>query len=83
VYRKRTNVAGEAVMIESADGLLHITHNGIVVATHARRHLIDDDDRMVRRAKRTRPALPIKGEEVLRIVDRSGGRQLRRCQATK
>jgi hypothetical protein len=70
-------------MIESADGLLHITHNGIVVATHARRHLIDDDDRMDQRAKRSRPALPIKGEEVLRIVDRSGGRQLRRCQATK
>jgi hypothetical protein len=59
-YRKRTNVAGEAVMIESADGLLHITHNGIAVATHARRHLIDDDDRMDQRAKGTRPALPIK-----------------------
>jgi exosome complex RNA-binding protein Csl4 len=66
------DVAGEAVMIESADGPLHITHNGIVVATNARRHLIDDDDRMARRAKRTRPALPTKGGEVLRIVDRSG-----------
>jgi hypothetical protein len=72
-YHIGRHLAGEAVTIESAGGLLHISHNGIVVATHARRHLSDDDDRMDRRAKRTRPALPTKGEEVLRIVDRSGG----------
>jgi transposase InsO family protein len=72
-YHIGRHLAGEAVTIESAGGLLHISHNGIVVATHARRHLSDDDDSMDRRAKRTRPALPTKGEEVLRIVDRSGG----------
>jgi transposase InsO family protein len=72
-YHVGRQLAGESVTIESADGLLHISHNGVVVATHARRHLIDDDDRMDRRAKVTRPENPTKGAEVLRIVDPSGG----------
>jgi hypothetical protein len=52
--------------------LFHISHNGVVVATHARRHLIDDDDKMDRRAKLTRSAQPTKGGEVLRKVDPHG-----------
>jgi transposase InsO family protein len=71
-YHVGRHLAGEAVVIESADGLLHISHNGVVVATHARRHLIDDDDKMHRRATVTRPAAPTKGGEVLRIVDNHG-----------
>ena len=71
-YHVGRHLAGEAVTIESADGLLHISHNGVVVATHARRHLIDDDDRMDRRAKVTRPTEPTKGGEVLRKVDPHG-----------
>jgi len=71
-YHVGRYLAGEAVTIESAGGLLHISHNGAVVATHARRHLIDDDDKMDRRAKVTRPAQPTKGAEVLRIVDKHG-----------
>jgi transposase InsO family protein len=71
-YHVGRHLTGEAVTIESADGLLHISHNGVVVATHARRHLIDDDDKMDRRAKATRPAQPTKGGEVLRIVDKHG-----------
>jgi Integrase core domain len=71
-YHVGRHLAGEAVTIESADGLLHISHNGVVVATHARRHLIDDDDKMDRRAKAPRPARPTKGVEVLRIVDKHG-----------
>jgi hypothetical protein len=51
---------------------LHVSRNRVVVATHARRHLIDDDDRMDRRVKVTRPAEPTKGDEVLRIVDPHG-----------
>jgi hypothetical protein len=72
-YHVGRHLAGESVTIESADGLLHISHHEVVVATHARRHLIDDDDRMDRRAKVTRPENPTKGAEVLRIVDPSGG----------
>ena len=72
-YHVGRHLAGEAVTIESADGLLHVTHNGAVVATHARRHLIDDDDKMDRRAQHARrPAQPTKGAEVLRIVDPHG-----------
>ena len=72
-YHVGRHLAGEAVTIESADGLLHISHNGVVVATHARRHLIDDDDKMDRRPRHARkPAPPTKGSEVLRIVDKHG-----------
>jgi Integrase core domain len=71
-YHVGRHLTGEAVTIESANGLLHITHNGAVVATHARRHLSDDDDRMDRRPQATRPAEPTKGGEVLRIVDKHG-----------
>jgi hypothetical protein len=49
-----------------------VTHNDVVVATHARRHLVDDDNRMDRRAKVTKPARPTMGGEVLRRVDSSG-----------
>ncbi|MCA1706824.1 MAG: IS481 family transposase [Actinobacteria bacterium] len=71
-YHVGRHLAGEAVTIESADGLLHVSHNGVVVATHARRHLIDDDDKMDRRPKHARAAQPTKGTEVQRIVDRHG-----------
>jgi transposase InsO family protein len=71
-YHVGRQLTGEAVTVESANGLLHVTHNGVVVATHARRHLIDDDDKMDRLAKAARPRLPTKGGEVLRIVDEHG-----------
>ncbi|MFN2588091.1 MAG: hypothetical protein ABR613_08240 [Actinomycetota bacterium] len=48
-YHVGRHLAGEPVSIESTDGLLHISHNGVVVATHSRRHLIDDDDKIDRR----------------------------------
>ena len=72
-YHVGRHLAGEAVTIESADGLLHVSHNGVVVATHARRHLVDDDDKMDRRPRHARrPARPTKGAQVLRIVDKHG-----------
>ncbi len=72
-YHVGRHLAGEAVTVESADGLLHITHNGVVIATHARRHLIDDDDKMDRRPQHARrPRQPTTGGEVLRIVDPHG-----------
>jgi hypothetical protein len=57
-YHVGRHLTGEAVTTESADGLVHVTHIGVVVATHARRHLIDDDDKMDRRP--WRPAPPTK-----------------------
>ncbi len=71
-YHVGRHLAGQVVVVESADGLLHVTHDGVVVATHARRHLAQDDDRMDRRATASRPARPTAGAEVLRKVDPSG-----------
>jgi hypothetical protein len=65
-------LAGQQVAVESRDGLLHVTHNGVVISTHARRHLVDLDDKMDRRAAAARPARPTTGDEVLRKVDGSG-----------
>jgi transposase InsO family protein len=71
-YHVGRYLAGQAVSVESRDGLLHVSHNGVVVATHARRHLLEHDDNMDRRAKATRPGRPTTGEEVLRKVDPHG-----------
>jgi transposase InsO family protein len=71
-YHVGRYLVGETVTVESKDGLLHVTHNGVVVATHARRHLAENDDKMDRRAKASRPARPTTGNEVLRKVDPHG-----------
>ena len=71
-YHVGRYLAGQQVTVESADGLLHVSHNGVVVATHARRHLPEDDTRMDRRTKTGRPRPATRGEQVLRLVD-SGG----------
>jgi transposase InsO family protein len=71
-YHVGVHLAGQTVSVESKEGLLHVTHHDVVVATHARRHLIDDDPRMDRRSKSSRPSRPTKGGEVLRKVDPSG-----------
>ena len=71
-YHVGRYLAGQQVTVESADGLLHVSHNGVVVATHARKHLPEDDSRMDRRTKTSRPKPATRGEPVLRLVD-SGG----------
>jgi len=71
-YHVGRHLAGQQVSVESKDGLLHVTHNGVVVATHARRHLADDDDRMDRKARAARPSRPTAGGVVLRKVDPTG-----------
>jgi transposase InsO family protein len=78
-YHVGRYLAGEQVAVESRDGLLHVTHNGVVIATHARRHLVDLDDKMDRRAIVSRPARPTKGAEVVRKVDGSGSVSFAGC----
>ncbi len=63
---------GEAVVVESVDGLLHVHHNGVIIATHARRHLPEEEETMVGRPTATRPSKPTIGDEVIRVVDNSG-----------
>ncbi len=78
-YHVGRYLAGQQVSVESRDGLLHVTHNGVVIATHARRHLLDDDDKMDRRVSASRPARPTKGGEVVRKVDGSGSVSFAGC----
>jgi transposase InsO family protein len=68
-YHVGKHLSGCSVEVENADGLLHVTHNGVVVATHAKRHLDDDDVKFEGRSKATRPAPPTMGSEVKRTVD--------------
>jgi len=68
-YHVGRYLAGQHVTVTSDDGLLNVSHNGVVVATHARRHLQKDDERMDRRSKAAKPARPTKGDEVFRRVD--------------
>jgi transposase InsO family protein len=71
-YHVGRHLAGQRVTVEAVDGLLQVSHDGVLVATHARRHLADDDARMDRRAKASHPSRPTSGDEVLRRVDTSG-----------
>jgi Integrase core domain len=57
-YHVGRHLAGQRVTVDSVDGLLQVTCEGVLVATHARRHLPEDDARMDRRAKTSRPARP-------------------------
>ena len=68
-YHVGRYLAGQPVRVTVDDGLLNVAHNGVVVATHARRHLQEDDERMDRRTAAARPARPTKGDEVFRRVD--------------
>lgn len=69
-YHVGRYVAGETVSVESKDGHLFITHNGVLVATHPRRHRPDEDERMDRRANKA--SRPTHGGEVMRLVHSSG-----------
>jgi transposase InsO family protein len=60
-------LAGEAVEVAVRDGLVEIHHDGVLIATHARRHPPDKEP-MLRRALRARPASVV----VTRKVDGSG-----------
>lgn len=71
-YHVGVYLAGQKVEVESKDGLITVTHNGAVVATHARRHLPEDDVLIDRRSKSLKAAKPTRGDEVLRRVDPSG-----------
>jgi Integrase core domain len=60
-------LAGATVEVAVRDGLVEIHHDGVLVATHARRHPPDKEP-TVRRALRARPASVV----VTRKVDGSG-----------
>jgi hypothetical protein len=71
-YHVGRHLSGCSVDVENKDVLLTVMHQGVVVATHAKRHLDDDDSKFGGRPKATRPSAPSKGAEVMRLVDNSG-----------
>jgi hypothetical protein len=68
-------LAGETVDVTiTVDGLVEISHRGVLVATHARRHPPEAEPQVWRRQPRARPVRPAtEGQPVVRKVDSSGG----------
>lgn len=67
-------LAGETVDVAIGDdGLIEISHRGVLVASHVRRHRVEDEPAAWRSETRTRPARPqTVGRPVTRKVDGSG-----------
>ena len=59
----------QRVQVTSDNGLIHVHHAEVLIATHARRHLVDQDVAFLIQSRAQRPT---KGDEVLRMVDCSG-----------
>jgi hypothetical protein len=68
-------LSGETVDVAiTVDGLVEISHRGVLVATHARQHPPEAEPRVWRRQPRGRPVRPpTVGQSVVRKVDSSGG----------
>jgi hypothetical protein len=62
--------AGQKVEVFTKDGLIEIFHDGVLVATHARRHLADDEVRV--HGATLSSGRASSGEFVVRKVDASG-----------
>lgn len=70
-YHVGRHLAGETVEVFSRDGLLEIFHSGVLVATHARRHLADEEVRLHRAALSVSGPVS-KGAVVIRKVNSAG-----------
>ena len=64
--------SGEVVKVSLDDGLLSVHHRGVLIATHARRHLPEDDVKFTDRPKALRASRPTLGDVVFRNVDNNG-----------
>ena len=67
-------LAGETVEVDIRDdGLIEISHRGVLVASHVRRHPVEKESSVWQRQARARPARPeTVGRTVTRKVDGSG-----------
>lgn len=63
-------LAGQTVELVCRDGLVEVFHDGVLVATHARRHTPDKEPSIRQSANKLRPATV--GHPVTRKVDKSG-----------
>jgi transposase InsO family protein len=65
-------LAGEVVEVASRNGLVEITHRGVLVASHARLHAADKEPGLWRQPKARKPRPATTGRPVTRKVDGSG-----------
>ena len=76
LYKVGVWLDGETVDVAVEDGLVQISHRGVLVATHAQRHRPAKESQALRRKAKIakpRPRQPTVGQSVTRKVDSSGG----------
>ena len=65
-------LAGQSVELVCHDGLVEVFHDAVLVATHARRHLPEQEERVLKQALAAAPKRPASDRVVVRKVDRNG-----------
>ncbi len=71
-YHVGRYLAGQSVELVSHDGLVEVFHAGVLVATHARRHRPEQEERVRRQALAAAPMRPATDQVVIRKVDHNG-----------
>ena len=72
-YHVGRYLAGQSVELVSHDGLVEIFYEGVLIATHARRHLPEQEERVLRQALAATPTRSATDQIVIRKVDHNGG----------
>ena len=71
-YHVGRYLAGQSVELVCRDGLVEVFHDAVLVATHARRHLPEQEARVRRQALAAAPSRPATDRVVIRKVDHNG-----------
>ena len=71
-YHVGRYLAGQSVELVCHDGLVEVFHDAVLVATHARRHLPEQEERVLKQALAAAPKRPASDRVVVRKVDRNG-----------
>ncbi len=72
-YHVGRYLAGQSVELISHDGLIEVFHDGVLVATHARRHLPEQEEQVRRQALAATPtARPATGSSSARSTTTAG-----------
>ena len=71
-YHVGRYLAGQSVELVCHDGLVEVCHDAVLVATHARRHLPEQEERVLKQALAAAPKRPASDRVVVRKGDRNG-----------
>jgi transposase InsO family protein len=75
-YRAGVWLAGQSVEVVCDNGLVHLHHRGVLIATHARRHRVEDEAMSLRRRTKATGSVPVRPTatvaSVTRKVDTNG-----------